>query len=165
MPQADHDISLLLEEVERKYGREVSTSTGFESLSGAIERETGTRISTSTLKRLWGYVSSRPVPRISTLDLLSRYVGFPSFEAFRETAGNSGAWEPAFLSTPGISSSELTCGDTITVAWPPNRIVTLRYEGDDTYTVESIESAELKVGDRFRTKRFLLGFPLHIKHD
>ena len=66
------EISLLLLEVERKYGRKVSTSTDFESLSVVIEHEIGEYLSSSTLKRLWGYVSLRPTPRISTLDVLCR---------------------------------------------------------------------------------------------
>jgi hypothetical protein len=39
MPNTIPEISFLLKEVERKYGREVHTSTDFESLSVVIERD------------------------------------------------------------------------------------------------------------------------------
>ncbi len=57
MPNHIPEIALLLEEVEKKYGRKVSTSTDFESLSVVIEHEIGEYLSSSTLKRLWGYVT------------------------------------------------------------------------------------------------------------
>lgn len=158
------EISLLLQEVERKYGRKVSTSTDFESLSVVIEHEIGEYLSSSTLKRLWGYVSLRPTPRISTLDVLCRYIGHQSFAAYRQALKNSGAVVSAFFSAPCISSSELEAGETLTIGWAPNRLVTLRYEGDDTYEVMTVENAKLQVGDRFRATQFLLGYPLYIDH-
>ena len=162
MPNQIPEIALLLEEVERKYGRKVNTSTDFESLSVVIEHEIGEYLSSSTLKRLWGYVTLKPTPRISTLDVLSRYIGHQSFAAYREALKSSGAVESSFFSTPCVSSSDLNAGDTITIGWPPNRLVTLRYEGEDTYTVVKIANSKLQVGDRFRATQFLLGYPLYI---
>ena len=107
MPQQIPEIALLLEEVERKYGRKVSTSTDFESLSVMIEHEIGEYISSSTLKRLWGYVTLKPTPRISTLDVLCRYIGHQSFAVYREVLKKSGTVESAFFSTPCVSSSDL----------------------------------------------------------
>ncbi len=81
MPNQIPEIAFLLKEVERKYGREVHTSTDFESLSVVIEREINEYISSATLKRLWGYVSLKPVPRVATLDVLCRFIGQPSSKA------------------------------------------------------------------------------------
>ena len=75
MPNQIPEIAFLLKEVERKYGREVHTSTDFESLSVVIEREINEYISSATLKRLWGYVSLKPAPRVATLDVLCRFIG------------------------------------------------------------------------------------------
>ena len=158
------EVTALLEAVECKYGRKVSTSTDFESLSVVIEHEIGEYLSSSTLKRLWGYVSLRPTPRISTLDVLCRYIGHQSFAAYREALKYSGAVVSAFFSAPCISSSELEAGEKLTIGWAPNRLVTLRYEGDDTYGVMTVENAKLQVGDRFRATQFLLGYPLYIDH-
>ena len=78
------ELAYLLDEVEKKYGRRIATTTDFESLSVVIEHQTGELVSSSTLKRLWGYVSLNPTPRISTLDILSRFVGSRDFKMFCE---------------------------------------------------------------------------------
>lgn len=156
------EITLLLQEVEKKYGRKVSTSTDFESLSVVIEHEIGEYISSSTLKRLWGYVTLKPTPRISTLDVLCRFIGQTSFAVFCEALKHSPAVESAFFTTPYISSSELTPGDKLLIGWAPNRLVTLRYDGEDSFTVLSSENSKLLPDDRFRATQFLLGYPIFI---
>lgn len=67
-------VQYLLHLVEKRYGGVVRTSTDYEELSSSIEAETHQMLSASTLKRLFGYVSMRPVPRKSTLDILSQYI-------------------------------------------------------------------------------------------
>lgn len=156
------EVAFLLKEVERKYGRKVNTTTDFESLSIVIEHEIGEYISSSTLKRLWGYVNLKPTPRISTLDILCRYIGYLSFADFREALKNSNANSSSFFTTPYISSSELNPGDRLVIGWMPNRLVSLQYEGDDAFTVLNSENAKLQAGDRFRATQFLLGYPLYI---
>ena len=156
------EVTALLEAVERKYGRKVSTSTDFESLSVVIEHEIGEYISSSTLKRLWGYVSLKPTPRISTLDLLCRYIGRQSFAAFREELKRSGAVESGFFTTPYLSVADLQAGERVLIGWAPNRLVTLEFEGGDTFRVLASENAKLQEGDRFQAAQFLLGYPLYI---
>ena len=51
------ELNYLLAEVEKRYGRRLSTSADFEALSVVVEHESGELISASTLKRLWGYVT------------------------------------------------------------------------------------------------------------
>lgn len=164
MPNTIPEIAFLLKEVERKYGREVHTSTDFESLSVVIEREIKEYISSATLKRLWGYVSLRPAPRVATLDVLCRFIGFPSFNVWREELKHSPAFESGFFSTVCITSEELRPGEKILFGWEPNRLVTLLYEGNDIFTVLKSENAKLKADDRFRAAQFLLGYPLFIDH-
>ena len=68
------ELAYLLEEVEKKYGRRIATTTDFEALSVVIEHQAGEMLYSSTLKRLRGYVSLSPTPRVATLDILSRFV-------------------------------------------------------------------------------------------
>lgn len=164
MPNTIPEISFLLKEVERKYGREVHTSTDFESLSVVIEREINEYISASTLKRMWGYVSLKPAPRVATLDVLCRFIGHPSFNAWREELKHSPAFESGFFSATCITSEELRAGEMFLIGWAPNRLVTLLYEGNDTFTVLKSENAKLQAEDRFRATQFLLGYPLFIDH-
>ena len=76
------ELSHLLSEVERTYGRRIATSTDFEALAVMIEHQTRELISASTLKRLWGYVTLNPTPRMTTLDVLARYIGQSSCKKF-----------------------------------------------------------------------------------
>ena len=156
------EIALLLQEVEKKYGRKVNTSTDFESLSVLIEHEIGEYISSSTLKRLWGYVSLKPKPRIATLDVLCRYVGRASFADFREELKRMPGVNSDFFTTHVVSSADLKVGDKIVIGWKPNRLVTLVYKGDDKFCVVESENAKLRKGDEFNATQFMLGYPLFI---
>lgn len=74
------ELNYLLKKVEQRYGRRISTSTDFEALSVVIDHKTGELVSASTLKRLWGYVSMRPTPRITSIGhslQVSGHEGFP----------------------------------------------------------------------------------------
>ena len=134
------ELAYLLGKVEERYGRRVNTSTDFEALSVTIERETGEFISASTLKRLWGYVTLQPSPRVATLDVLARYAGAPSFSAFCKGLKTDPSFESGFFTTRFIVSDELSEGDTVTVGWAPNRLVKLLYLGGSSYRVVSSEN-------------------------
>lgn len=162
MPNTIPEIATLLQEVERKYGRKVRTSTDFESLSVVIERDINEYISASTLKRMWGYVRLKPAPRVATLDVLSRFCGYDSFSDFREKMKALPDFSSGFFSTTFISSSDLNEGDKVLIGWAPNRLVALRYLGDDNFTVVESQNSKLLVGDVFKATQFLLGYPLFI---
>lgn len=157
------ELNYLLREVEQKYGRRLSTSTDFEALSVVIEREINELLSASTLKRLWGYVTSNPVPRATTLDILSRFLGKRDFISFCNGLKNSPAYESSFFSAKFVPSSSLEKNTTITVGWNPNRVVTLRYLGDFKYRVIKSENSHLEVDDEFELASFILGYPLYIQ--
>ncbi|MGJ1438153.1 MULTISPECIES: hypothetical protein [Sphingobacterium] len=71
--------------IEEKLGWENSSSwqsQDFENLSEQIFVETNTIISSSTLKRIWGKVQYKSRPNISTLDALSRFIGYSNWRDF-----------------------------------------------------------------------------------
>ena len=153
------ELSQLLRKIEGKYGRRIATSTDFESLSVNIEYVTGEAISSSTLKRLWGYVSLRTSPHLSTLDILARYVGSKDFSAFRAACLGVGETSE-YLDTSFIRSSDLAKGDILRIGWAPNRVVRLCYEGEDSFTVLESVNSKLQAGDRFDAPCFFRGLPL-----
>lgn len=57
----------------------------FERLSQLILQETGTHLSISTLKRLWGKVRYTSRPNLATLDALARFAGHDHWRAFAAT--------------------------------------------------------------------------------
>ncbi|MCR4852732.1 MAG: hypothetical protein K5893_03985 [Prevotella sp.] len=86
-------IALLKEKVETVVGRHIKTPKDFELLSQRLLDETTVQISATTLKRLWGYVNEDVSPRTSTLDTLSRFVGYDDWAAF--VIANEHLIEPA----------------------------------------------------------------------
>ena len=156
------ELAYLLDEVEQKYGRRIATTTDFESLSVVIEHQIGEMLSSSTLKRLWGYVSLNPTPRIATLDILSRYIGHKNFKAFCESLKESKAFVSTFFTSKYQTVSELTPGVIVTIGWAPNRVVTLNYLGEFQFEVLSSENSQLLPGDRFELSEIIVGYPLYI---
>ena len=156
------ELQYLLELVEKQYGRKLSTTTDFESLSVIIEKATGDLLSSSTLKRLYGYVSLNTVPRKTTLDILSRFIGNRDYETFRISLSNDPQFSSRFFSAKTVTTSELKAGDRLRIGWPANRIVTLNYLGDDLFEVDSSVNASLVKGDRFRQVSFMKGYPLYL---
>ena len=79
------ELQALLRAVEERFGEAVKTTAGFERLATSIDFTVGQTLGASTLKRLWGYIPEKTTPRLSTLDILSRYAGYKDFKAFRKT--------------------------------------------------------------------------------
>ncbi|WP_051522944.1 hypothetical protein [Prevotella sp. P6B4] len=77
-------LELLRKAIEEKAGRSMRTPKDFDILSEYISDETHQKVSASTLKRFWGYLSESSVPRVSTLDILAQYVGYTDWTGFME---------------------------------------------------------------------------------
>lgn len=156
------EINYLMSLVEKKFRKSVETSTDFTSLAVEIEEKTKERVSSSTLKRLWGYVTMATIPRQSTLDILSRYIGHKDYKAFCENLKNSKAIQSMFFTSEFINSGDLKPESIVEIGWNPNRIVTLKYLGNNQFEVKSSINSQLREGDRFEASYFIKGVPLYI---
>jgi len=156
------ELAYLLTEVEKKYGRRIATTTDFESLSVVIEHQIGELISSSTLKRLWGYVKLNPTPRIATLDVLARFVGHRDFKAFCNHLKESQVYASNFFTARCQTVSELVAGVTVHIGWAPNRLVKMSYLGEYQFVVLESENSQLQPGDRFELSEIIVGYPLYI---
>ena len=70
--------------IEQTIGRKVKSPKDFTFLASRIFDKMGETLSTSTLKRLWGYLPGYATIRPSTLDLLARFVGYSDWDQFLE---------------------------------------------------------------------------------
>ena len=156
------ELHSLLEDVEKAYGRRIRTTTDFEALSVVLERETGEMLSSSTLKRLWGYVSGSQVPRKSTLDILCKFIGKNDFSAYCAGLMEDKTISSRFFSSKTLESSSLEAGQSVIIGWAPDRIVRLEYLGNCEYLVTDSGSSKLVAGDRFTLGSIMLDFPLYI---
>ena len=82
--QQEKALAKLREQIEGVVERKMKTPKDFEFLSECIFEKFHERISPTTLKRIWGYLSDSTTPRTSTLDILSRFVGYANWKDFCE---------------------------------------------------------------------------------
>lgn len=158
------EIAELLLLVEKEYGKALRTTTDFDEFSFYLQKKEFGLISTSTLKRLWGYVNDIHKPRVQTLDLLSRYIGFSFFSVFCDYLKSSSAYNSSFFSAQQIMAKELTPGTELEIGWSPNRYLRLLYKGNTLFEVEEAKQSKLQKGDCFETATFLKGQPLFLPY-
>lgn len=155
------ELLLLTEEV---YKKPLQTSTDFDEFSLYLKKQLGEIVSTSTLKRLWGYVGDSHLPRMRTLDILARYIGHVNFKQFCAWLKTSPVYNSSFFSAHQIVVRELTPGSEVEIGWSPNRYLRLYYEGNDLFEVKESRQSKLLVGDRFEAVSFLMGQPLFLPY-
>lgn len=162
---SDHipEIHVLLMKVESRFGS-LNRPADFNQLSDDIESITSEFLSTSTLKRLWGYVNYVSNPRVYTLDVLSRYLGYSSFSNFCHEIHNTSEFVSGFLTEECIASDNLKVGEKLRIGWDPDRMVVLDYIGDNRYKVLEVQNASLIVGDVFTLPAIVKGYPLYIPY-
>ncbi|MFI3331699.1 MAG: hypothetical protein R3Y38_07835 [Rikenellaceae bacterium] len=157
-------IQGLLAQVEIYHSRAIRTTMDFEALSISVEHQTNERISSSTLKRLWGYVSDKHSPRRYTLDVLSKYIGHKDFDEFCLWHSEQNPSESDFITPTKILSSDLEINTRLEIGWKPDRYLTLRYLGENRYIIESSENSKLLAGDEFSITTFMLNYPLYLPY-
>ena len=69
------EVIQLRKDVEARFGTRPATPADFESLIAQIWLCLHENLALSTLERLWGYVEGANNTRLSTLNILARYVG------------------------------------------------------------------------------------------
>ena len=79
-------LLLLRKAIELKVGRKMSTPKDCKFLSERIFEENHVNVSSTTLKRIWGYLQNDNSPRSTTLNILANYVGYEDWDNYLESA-------------------------------------------------------------------------------
>lgn len=156
------ELQTLLTEVEKKYGRPLECTNDFRILAALLEYECKELVSVSTLKRLWGYVSQQTTPRESTLDVLSRFVGYKDFSTFRLAHFGRQEDSSGYIDASFISAKDVPAGGMVVLCWAPNRMLRIRKEGDGRWLIVDSYNSKLLAGDRFEAGCFFKGLPLFL---
>ena len=151
------EIEELKSLVEKKNRKLLSTTTDFDEFSIKLKKVLSKDISSSTLKRIWGYVNDSHKTRKYTLDILANYIGHENYDAFVMWLKTSTRYNSSFFNACQILRSELATGQLIEIGWRPNRLLRLRYLGSSNYEVVEAKNSKLLVGDRFTTGCFIKG--------
>lgn len=152
------------EAVAKTAGRELKTPRDFDYLSMRIFDTTKSVVSPTTLKRFWGYLKNENnvIPRLSTLDILSRFVGYSDWNSYCQSSYGINDVDSDFINNPTLYTTSLQCGDEVKLQWKPDRQVIIRYEGHNQFTVMQSTNSKLMVGDNFHCGYFIQNEPLHL---
>jgi hypothetical protein len=143
-------IVALRQQVEAKAGITLQTHGDFLRLVKIIEETMKEHISESTLERVWGY-STRGYDSISlrTLSLLSRFIGDEGFQAFCLRLKDKAQIESEMFVADAIVTNTLEMGDRLQIGWLPDRLILVRYLGNNRFVVEDSENSSIQSGDKF----------------
>ena len=137
----------------------------FDLLEQNIKKELPqSAINAKTLKRFFGYdrTNEESFIRLYTLDVLSRFLGYGNWNAYLEHLRLMEGSGSGDFKGDEINADDLRIGDTLRIAWQPNRKSTLKYLGNQKFEVTETENSKWQVGDTFLCKHFIAGKPLYV---
>jgi len=155
-------IECLRHDIENVVGRPIVTPSDFNYLYLEIQKALNEAPSISTLKRLWAYVTNTSSRSISTLNTLSRFIGYSDWRGYVEQLMRHNRVESDFITTNTILSSNLHLGDHIELTWHPGRRLLAEYIGENNFVIREVESSKLLPGTQFSAMIFSKGMPLII---
>lgn len=160
MSTTQYNIECLRKDIEKKIGRSIDTYSDFNYLSLKLSDQIPDPPSISTLKRLWNYVSDSSSRSRSTLNALSRFLGYADWSEYVTHLMRDQRAESEFLHLKTMSADSLFNGDRIEMKWNPDREMTVEYLGDRRFKVIEVKNGKLKPGMTFTAGVFLKGMPL-----
>lgn len=156
------DIERLKDAVERAFGQKVSTPTAFNHLSALVLHRTHQHVSTSTLKRLWGYVQGYENTRQSTLDILCQFLGYKDMIHFLQAAqGQNEVVSSQLFHNEQIFTDSLPKGSRVRLSWAPDRICEIRHRSESIFEVVRSQQCKLTEGCTFCCAVLEQGAPMY----
>ena len=144
--------------LENRCGREIRRSSDCEFLVLDIESVSGEHIGVNTMKRMLGFISDERTPRISTLDVIARYLGFAGWEVLRLHDDKSNS--DFGIDTDEVKADTLPIGQHIRITYTPDREITVEYLGDGCFHVLFSKNSKLEQGDEILLTHLVRGYPL-----
>lgn len=135
--------------IEEKAGFEIKTPADFSRLAEMIIGQTGSYISVSTLKRLFGYIEGWQNPRPGVWNILSRFVGFANEEAFRKASGLKQEAISGEVMNDVVRAVDLNPGAEIELRWYPDHCMLVRHTEDGNFLILKVVGTHLKPGGTF----------------
>ena len=151
---------IIKEQIENKLGKSIRYHSDLELLCIEIEKQTKQKISLNTLKRLFGFIDGVSEPRLYTLDTIALFLGFADWDIYLlslDKSGNSG-----FNSLQEIKIETLPISSIVEFGYDPDRIVQVKFEGQNHFKVISTRNSKLLENDLVEITHFVLNYPLVI---
>ncbi|MDE6234246.1 MAG: hypothetical protein K2M56_00665 [Muribaculaceae bacterium] len=123
----------------------------------------GSRLSESTLKRIWGYnrdISDTYKPYSYTLVSLVNFLGYNDIEDFMANYDKDEIQSGAYLGET-VTSEQIMTGSVVEISWAPNRVCTLLCIEKGVFKVVHSEHGRLYPGDVVRFLSLTQNAPLY----
>lgn len=146
MHDSQYYLECLRQDLEHKVGRTMKTPSDFNVLNLEIQKVMKDSPSTSTLKRLWAYVPDSTSRSMTTLNVLSRFLGYRDWQHYIENLMRSNRIESSFITSTTLLAANLVPGDIVECEWNPGRHLTLEFLGANRFRVVSARMAKLQIG-------------------
>lgn len=135
----------ILEMLREKSKLELNQPSDCEALSLDIEEVTGVHLGVNTLKRLLDILPDGTTTRISTLNLVAKYLGAYDWASLLETAEKSNS---QFQMLEGeVCAHDLDKGAMLEITYLPDRKLVLEHTGEGIFRVISSLHGSLRAGD------------------
>ena len=143
-----------------RLGESVRTAAGCELLRNDIEARTGERLSINTIKRIVGVIQYEGKQRLTTLNILGKYMGYTCWDEFIEFInGPSG-----FVNFMNEVHTRLaTVGQEVKLQWFPDRTVVIKKQEGPYWKVIESANSKLQVGDVLLMSKARVGWPLNVR--
>lgn len=154
----------ILNRIRIKAGVDLSHSADFEVLCQSIYDSTGEKLGVNTLKRLFGFKTEKVAPRLSTLNIIARFLGYTDYGALIKDIGED-ADISLFTPIDCVEVKNLDAGAKLRLSYEPNREITLTYIGDFQFTVDDIHgSRNICTGDILTITQLAVGHRFVVTH-
>ena len=148
--------------IEKRLGRNLTSPRDFEYLSEKLAKS-GTRISGTTLKRIWGYnrdISDNYRPYKYTLVSLVNFLGFQTIEDYIKNY-NSLEEQSAEYIGETVTTDDIMPGSIVELSWAPDRMCSLICIENGVFKVVHSEHGRLYPGDVVRFLSLTQNAPLY----
>ena len=89
-------------------------------------------------------------------------VGYTDWATYYKESSANGESESDFLKNDSLVTNLLQKGTMVQLMWHPDRVVTIRHNGNEVFTVVESVNSKLSAGDTFRCRVMVDGEPLFL---
>ncbi len=151
---------IIKKRIEEKSGIKVLYSRDCDILANKISTDSNCRLSASTLRRLFGFVKGTREARVYTLDVISNYLDYSTWDDLIKSFDPN--TKPVSNFILELKPSKLKIGDQYKYKFRPDAEVTIKYIGKSFFEVMASKQSQLKNGDIFKASILNLHHPLFI---
>ena len=102
-------------------------------------------------------------PRNSTLDILSQFLGYESWEEYQQDAQIAKEQQSKPVMNRRLSVTKtLNRGDRLRLTWQPERVCDMEFLGEIKFRVVASENTRLHEGDTFECSLIVEGEPIYL---